>query len=398
MTAVTTHRTISFADTSVAFASKSDARLRKMYYLFGAMNNGPLVDFGTGALKLALKLHLPVKGLIKYTIFEQFCGGETIAACEPVIRALHQYGVGTILDYSVEGEKNEAGFEATAREIIATIRKAANNPAIPFSVFKITGVADTDLLGKVQSGQPLTAAEKAAFEKAKARVDAICREAFTHKVQVFIDGEETWIQGAIDGLTYDMMRKYNREEAIVWNTYQLYRHDMLDNLRKAFAEAEREGYYLGAKLVRGAYMEKERNVAGQRGLPDPIQPDKNSTDDDFNQALRFCMDHLDRIRFCAGTHNEQSCYLLSQLMEEHHVPANDRRVWFAQLYGMSDNISYNLARAGYHVAKYVPYGPVRSVMPYLFRRAEENTSIAGQSSREFRLIEKEMQRRKQAKR
>ena len=397
MTAVTTHRTISFADTSVAFASKSDARLRKMYYLFAAMNNAPLVDFGTGALKLALKLHLPVKGLIKYTIFEQFCGGETIADCEPVIRALHQYGVGTILDYSVEGEKNEAGFDATAREIIATIRKAAGNPAIPFSVFKITGVADTDLLGKVQSGQPLSAAEKAAFEKAKARVDAICREAFTHKVHVFIDGEETWIQGAIDGLAYDMMRQYNREDAIVWNTYQLYRHDMLDNLRKAVADAEREGYYLGAKLVRGAYMEKERNAAGQRGLPDPIQPDKNSTDDDFNEALRFCMDHLDRIRFCAGTHNEQSCYLLAQLMEAHHVPANDRRVWFAQLYGMSDNISYNLARAGYNVAKYVPYGPVRSVMPYLFRRAEENTSIAGQSSREFRLIEKEMQRRKQAK-
>jgi proline dehydrogenase len=348
-----------------------------MYYLFAAMNNAPLVNVGTGALKLALKLNLPVKGLIKYTIFEQFCGGETIADCEPVIRALHQYGVGTILDYSVEGEKTEAGFEITTREIIATIGKAAGNPAIPFSVFKITGVADTALLGKVQAGEPLSPAEKAAFEKVKVRVDAICREAFARKVLVFIDGEETWIQGTIDSLAYEMMRQYNREEAIVWNTYQLYRHDMLDNLRKAFAEAEREGFYLGAKLVRGAYMEKERNVAGQRGVPDPIQPDKNSTDDDFNEALRFCVEHLDRIRFCAGTHNEQSCYLLTQLMEEHHVPTNDRRVWFAQLYGMSDNISYNLAGAGYNVAKYVPYGPVKSVMPYLFRRAEENTSIAG---------------------
>jgi proline dehydrogenase len=398
MTAVTTRKKISFADTSVAFASKSNARLRKMYWLFASMNNSLLVDTGTGALKLALKLNLPVKGLIKYTIFEQFCGGETISDCEPVIRALHQYGVGTILDYSVEGEKSEAGFEATAREIVDTIRKAAGNPAIPFSVFKITGIADTDLLYKVQKGEPLSGAEKAAFEKVKARVDNICREAFSHKVNVFIDGEETWIQGTIDSLAYEMMRKYNRQEAIVWNTYQLYRHDMLGNLQKAFVEAEKEGFYLGAKLVRGAYMEKERGTAEKQGMPDPIQPDKNSTDEDFNAALRFCIAHLDRIRFCAGTHNEQSCYLLTELMEEGNAAPGDRRIWFAQLYGMSDNISYNLAQAGYNVAKYVPYGPVKAVMPYLFRRAAENTSIAGQSSREFRLIEKEMQRRKATRR
>lgn len=398
MTAVTTHKKVSFDDTSVAFASKTNNRLRKMYWLFAAMNNGLLVNAGTGAIKLALRLHLPVKGLIKYTIFEQFCGGETIADCEPVIRELDRYGVGTILDYSVEGEKSEAGFETTTREVVATIRKAAGNPAIPFSVFKVTGVADAALLEKVQQGQKLSGTEAEAFEKVKERVDTICREAAKHKVRVFIDGEETWIQDTIDGLCYQMMQKYNRQEAIVWNTWQLYRHSVLKNLQNAFAEAQREGYYLGAKLVRGAYMEKERNTAGKQGLPDPIQPDKNSTDEDFNEALRFCMSHPDRIRFCAGTHNEQSCYLLMELMEKANILPEDPRIWFAQLYGMSDNISYNLAEAGYNVAKYVPYGPVGAVMPYLFRRAEENTSIAGQSSREFRLIEKEMRRRKAAKR
>ncbi len=394
MTAVTTHKNISFDDTSVAFASRSNARLRKMYWLFAAMNNSLLVNVGTGAIKLALQLHLPVKGLIRNNFFAHFWGGQTISDCEPAIQELHNFGVGTILDYSVEGEKSEAGFEETTREVIATIRKAAGNPAVPFSVFKITGVADAALLEKVQQGQRLSKAEQAAFQQAKNRVDAICREAAEGQVRVFIDGEETWIQNTIDDLTCQMMRRYNRQEAIVWNTYQLYRQDALGNLQKAFAEAGREGYYLGAKLVRGAYMEKERNTAGKQGLPDPIQPDKNSTDEDFNDALRFCMAHLDRVRFCAGTHNEQSCYLLLELMDQKNIAPEDSRIWFAQLYGMSDNISYNLARAGYNVAKYVPYGPVAAVMPYLFRRAEENTSIAGQSSREFRLIAKEMRRRK----
>ncbi len=394
MKTIIKHKPVSFDDTSVAFAGKSDTRLRKMYWLFAAMNQGALVDVGTALIKLSLRLHLPVQGLIKYTIFEQFCGGETIAACEPVIRELHRYNVGTILDYSVEGEKNEAGFEATTREIIATIEKAAGNPAIPFSVFKVTGVAHSELLTKVQAGTKLSTQEQEAFIRATKRVDSICRKAHEHKVRVFIDGEETWMQETIDNLAYQMMQQYNRTEAIVWNTYQLYRRDSLGNLKQAYHRAEQERYYLGAKLVRGAYMEKERKTAEEKGLPDPIQPDKASTDKDFDDALRFCLNHIDRIHFCAGTHNEQSSLLLTQLMERHGLVANDPRVWFAQLYGMSDTISYNLAKAGYNVAKYVPYGPVKAVMPYLFRRAEENTSIAGQSSREFRLIEKEIQRRR----
>lgn len=394
MRTTTPYKTISFEDTAVAFAGKSNGRLRKMYWLFASMNNSSLVDAGTATIKLALRLQLPVKGIIKHTIFEQFCGGETITECERVTQDLHQFGVGTILDYSVEGEKSEAGFEATTHEIMATILKASGNPAIPFSVFKVTGIADADLLKKVQSGAKLSVQEEEAFGRVAQRVDAICRKAHERKVRIFIDGEETWIQATIDQLAYQMMRQYNRTDAIVWNTYQLYRHDSLANLKQAYQEAEREGYYLGAKLVRGAYMEKERNVAEKAGLPDPIQPDKAATDRDFDEALHFCVEHISRIHFCAGTHNQPSSLLLTQLMEKHDLAPNDSRIWFAQLFGMSDNISYNLAKAGYNVAKYVPYGPVKAVMPYLFRRAEENTSIAGQSSREFGLIQQEIQRRK----
>lgn len=394
---VTQSPPISFTDTAVAFASKSDAELRRMYALFAAMNNNTLVKTGGGLMKAALKWHLPVKFLIKKTIFEQFCGGETIQECLPVIEELGRYNIGTILDYSVEGEGNDKSFDHTRDEILATIDLAHRSTHIPFSVFKVTGVADSALLEKVQSGKTLTAAEQAGYERAKARVDAICARAHQYGVRVFVDAEESWFQTTIDELTYEMMAKYNRESAIVWNTYQLYRHDRLEAIQRAYAAAQQGNYFLGGKLVRGAYMEKEGRVATQRGYQNPINPTKDATDQLYDEALRYCVTHADRISICAGTHNEASSLLLTELMQEAGMRPGDPRIWFAQLYGMSDNLTYNLANAGYNTAKYVPYGPVESVMPYLLRRADENTAIAGQSSREFLLIQKEIARRKARK-
>ncbi len=385
----------SFEDTAVAFAQKSDAELRRMYWLFATMNNPRLVRWGTRVLTGALKLRLPVAPLVRPTVFQHFCGGETIADCEPTIRTLAKAGIGTILDYSVEGEKTEAGFEATAREILATIERAAGSPEVPFSVFKLTGLAPFDLLAKRQRGEALTPAEAKAWAGVEARVDRICAAAHAQNVCVFVDGEESWIQQTIDQLAYRMMARYNRERTIVYNTYQMYRWESLDLIRRAHAQAQAEGYYLGVKLVRGAYMEKERTRAQQLGYRDPIQPSKEASDRDFNDALVYCLANRDGVALCAGTHNEYSCHFLIELMHQYGLAPDDARVWFAQLYGMSDNISHNLAHAGYRVAKYVPYGPVHAVMPYLVRRAEENTSIAGQSSREFALIRREVQRRRQ---
>ncbi|WP_133273750.1 proline dehydrogenase family protein [Hymenobacter radiodurans] len=388
---------LSFNDTAVAFASKSDAELRQMYALFAAMNNNTLVKAGGGMMKAALKWGLPVKFLIKKTIFEQFCGGETIQECLPVIEELGRYNIGTILDYSVEGEGSDKSYDHTRDEILATIDLAHRSTHIPFSVFKVTGLADSVILEKVQAKQTLTQAEQASFERSKARVDAICARAHQYGVRVFVDAEESWFQETVDNMAYEMMAKYNRESAIVWNTYQLYRHDRLEAIEQAYETAKREGYYLGGKLVRGAYMEKESRTAAQRGYQNPINPTKEATDQLYNEALRYCVTHVDRISICAGTHNEASSLLLTELMQEHNLRPQDTRIWFAQLYGMSDNLSYNLANAGYNTAKYVPYGPVEAVMPYLLRRADENTAIAGQSSREFSLIQREMTRRKSKK-
>ncbi|WP_192821574.1 proline dehydrogenase family protein [Rufibacter sp. LB8] len=386
--------TVSFEDTAIAFADKSDAELYKTYLLFAAMNNNSLVKMGGGMMKKALSWNLPVKFLIKKSIFEQFCGGETIQECTPTIHKLAASGIGTILDYSVEGESNEASFDHTMHEIIATIDMAANSGHIPFSVFKVTGLADSDVLAKAQLDQEMDAQDKAAYSRARARVKAICQRAYDKGVRVFIDAEESWLQETIDQLCYDMMELYNQERPIVYNTYQLYRHDRLDVIKRDFERAQKHGYFLGGKLVRGAYMEKEARVAQQKGYPNPINPSKQATDDLYNQALKFCVAHVDRIAICAGTHNEQSCYLLMDLMAQRGLAPSDERIYFAQLLGMSDNLSYNLAHAGYKVAKYVPYGPVEAVMPYLLRRADENTAIAGQTSREFGLVKKELDRRK----
>ncbi len=385
---------VHFDDTAVAFSYKTDSRLKKANFIFTVVNHPAVSNLATAAVKLGLALHLPIKGLIRSTVFDHFCGGETIEKSEETIQQLAKYNVGTILDYSVEGAETEEGFEKTTEELLHTFDKAKNNPAIPFCVFKTTGLAEFALLEKVQSKAPLSAAEQAAFERVRNRVDRICKKAFDFQVPVLIDAEDSWIQNPIDALAYEMMAKYNSSKAIVFNTFQMYRTDMLQNLKDAFHSAAMHNYYLGVKMVRGAYMEKERERAEKMGYPDPIHINKEATDNSFNKGLAFCIDNKQRVTLMCGSHNEYSNQYLSVLMQKHGMKPNDNRVWFAQLLGMSDNISFNLAKAGYNVAKYVPYGPVEAVMPYLLRRAAENTSVSGQSSRELILIRKELQRRK----
>ncbi len=394
---------LSFDDTGIAFSSKTNAQLYQTYILFASMNENWLVSMGTGMIQSAFKVGLPIKNIVKYTLFKQFCGGETIEECEATIKELSKFNIGTILDYSVEGMKNEKWFDATTQETIETIEKAGKNPkAIPFSVFKVTGLASTPLLEKITSelrGEKveISTEEREAYQRVHNRVDKICKAANTHKVRIFFDGEETWIQDAIDSLCYEMMEKYNKEHYIIYNTYQMYTHDRLEKLKNAVQKAKDKKYFLGAKVVRGAYMEKERRRAALMNYLDPIQPNKVASDRDFDAALVFCVENRQTVALCAGTHNEKSSYFLAELMQKHNIANNDTNFFFAQLFGMSDNISYNLAKSGYNVAKYVPYGPVKAVMPYLFRRASENTSIAGQTSREFMLVKKEMHRRKKGK-
>lgn len=391
------NRSLNFDDTSIAFAHQSNSKLRKTYLIFALMNQNWVVKIGTFFIKLAIKLGLPIKLLIKNTIFAQFCGGESISTCQKTIDSLAKSKVGTILDYSVEGEDNEKAFDATTDEILKTIDKAATQTTdIPFSVFKVSGIGSVELLEKVQEHpEDLTDEEKSAFEGIQNRVDKLCAHAAASNVRIFLDAEESWIQDIIDNLSYEMMKKYNgSDKTIVYNTFQLYRWESLQHLTDACEIARKDNYKVGAKLVRGAYIEKERRRAAELEYKDPIHITKHETDIDFNKAIHFSIDNLDVLSICLGTHNEESCLICAELMKDKGIKANDERIWFAQLLGMSDNISYNLANAGYNVAKYVPYGPVESVMPYLFRRAEENTSIAGQSSREFLLIKKEKQRRK----
>ncbi|MCC5945252.1 MAG: proline dehydrogenase family protein [Bernardetiaceae bacterium] len=385
---------LTFENTAVAFASRSDYQLRKMKWLFTMMSKPWLVRLGSKMLRLAFRLRLPIEGIVRHTVFEQFCGGETIEECERTVQELASAGIGTILDYSVEGEKTETGFVKTQQEILRTVERAAQAEEIPFSVFKVTGVASFPLLSKVQAGISLTAQEQAAWERAQARVDEICRKAYELGVRIFIDAEETWIQHTIDKLTLEMMRRYNKEQVIVYNTYQFYTKAALPNLIRDLAVAEAEGFVLGAKFVRGAYMEKERARAEEKGYPDPIQDTKANSDKDFDEALSIAVKNYKKLAICAGTHNEASSLLLANLMAKHQIEPNHPHFYFAQLYGMSDNISYNLANRGYNVAKYVPYGAIKSVLPYLIRRAEENTAVAGQTGREHTLILRELQRRK----
>jgi proline dehydrogenase len=345
-------------------------------------------------VKLALKVKLPIKGIIKKTVFEHFCGGETIDQCDATIAKLAEYNIKTILDFAAEGDSGISHFDDAVEEILKTVEKARGNPNIPFSVFKPTGIASKKLLEKIQLGESLTRTETEEFEATKNRFDKIAKACFDSDVQLYIDSEDSYYQDPIDDMTYELMARYNTKKAVVFNTYQMYRVGMLENLAKANEKGKKMDYYVGAKLVRGAYMEKERERAEEKGYPDPIMPDKKSTDQQYDEAQRYCVENIDNMELCSGSHNENSNYLLTELMDANKIARNDQRIYFAQLYGMSDHISFNLANAGYNVVKYVPYGRVETAMPYLFRRAEENTSIAGQSSRELELIKKELKRRK----
>lgn len=387
---------LSFEDTKIAFSSKSDFKLSKSYWIFAAMNQIWIVKLGTFFIKLFLFLHFPIKKLIKSTLFEQFCGGESIEECQKIITQLHNGKIGTILDYSVEGEESEKSFQKTKNEIQDTIRKAHIDSAIPFAVFKMTGIFQIELLEEFQTEAGLSEENEADYQHSKDLLIDICQLAADLHVKLFIDAEESWIQTTIDILAYEMMEKFNKFEAIIFNTYQMYRVDMLANLTEAITTAETKGYYLGVKLVRGAYLEKERQRAHEDEYSEPLHKEKSATDHDFNQGMFVCLQHIDKVNFCIGTHNEASCLQLTEAMHAAQISNDHKHIYFAQLLGMSDNVSYNLAAAGYNVAKYVPYGPIESVMPYLFRRADENSSIAGQTSREFALLQKEVRRRKTA--
>ena len=387
------NKKLNFDNTEIAFRNKSNAELNQAYWLFKIISSNFLTQVGPPITNFLLSKGFPIQGLIKQTIFKQFCGGETIQECENTIAQLAAAKVGTILDYSVEGEEEEEVFDFTCEEIIRTIERAEHDKRIPLTVFKVTGIGRFALLEKLDAKKNLTVTEIEEFDRVKTRCEKICQTAFDKQVPVMIDAEETWIQKTIDELALAMMTKFNKQKLIVYNTYQMYRHDKLADLKADYLIARETGFILGVKMVRGAYMEKERKRALEMGYPSPIQPDKAATDRDYDDSLRFCMQHLDQIGFVCGTHNEQSCKLLAELINEFNVPHDHPHAYFAQLLGMSDNLSFNLSDSGYNVTKYVPYGPVKAVMPYLFRRAQENTSVAGQTGRELGLITKEKARR-----
>ena len=385
-----------FNNTEVAFSGKSSNDLKKSYWLFKIIGWNWLIKISPALLKFFTAIRFPVTSIIKSTIYKQFCGGETINECDKTINDLGKFNVKTILDYSAEGKESEIDFDANVTETISTIKKAKTTKLIPFSVFKTTGFARFALLEKINAKEKLNQAEIEEFDRVKGRIDKMCGNAYEAGIPIFIDAEETWIQNPIDDLVLDMMRKYNKEKAVVFNTIQLYRWDRLAYFKNLKAIADQENFFIGMKLVRGAYIEKERERASSMGYQDPMQPDKASTDRDFNASLKYCVENINKISFCCGTHNEASTQFLIDLMEEHQIALDDQRVYFAQLLGMSDHISMNLAKSGYNVTKYVPYGPVKDVIPYLIRRAEENTSLAGQTGRELALIVNEKERRKKS--
>jgi proline dehydrogenase len=385
---------VSFNDTQIAFSSLSNTDLNRSYWLFKLVSNPSFVSIGKQMTDIALKMHLPIKWIIKPTIFKQFCGGETVEESREKVRKLGEFHVKSILDYSIEGKESEADFDKCTEEIMDVIAEAKQNKNIGFSVFKPTGVARFALLEKISSGTTLSSTEQEEYSRVKNRFDKICKLSHQFGIAVFIDAEESWIQAAVDNLVDAMMGLYNQEKAIVYNTFQLYRKDRLDFLKKTVLKARQEKYVVGAKLVRGAYMEKERKRATIMGYSSPINDTKHDTDDLYNNALRYSLENLDSISFCCASHNEQSARLVLEWMNEKKLPANHPHVYFSQLLGMSDHITYNLAHAGYNVSKYVPYGPVRDVVPYLIRRAQENTSVKGQTGRELALIIKEKQRRR----
>ncbi|WP_116039932.1 proline dehydrogenase family protein [Seonamhaeicola aphaedonensis] len=383
-----------FENTEIAFSLKNDSELERAYFLFKMISVQPLVRIGTAATNFALKANLPIEGLIRATVFDHFCGGINEDDCLPVIEKMFSKGVSSVLDYSVEGKENENEFDNTVEKVLKIIDFAKNIDAIPIAVFKPTGLGKLSLYTKVGMNKSLDDTEQEAWNKVVYRYNIICNKAKENDVAVLIDAEESWMQDAADTLATEMMKTYNTEKPIVFNTLQMYRHDRLKFLKAEHKKAIKGGYYLGYKLVRGAYLEKENDRAKEQSYKSPICENKAATDANFNNGLKYIVDNLDNIFVFAGTHNEESSYLLMHLMKEKGLKNNDSRVWFGQLYGMSDHISFNLANLGYNVAKYIPFGPVKDVMPYLIRRAEENTSVAGQTGRELNLLNNEKKRRR----
>jgi proline dehydrogenase len=383
-----------FENTAIAFELKTDSQLERAYFLFKMIANEPLVRIGTAVTNFAIKAHLPVEGLIRATVFDHFCGGVSEKDCLPVIDKMYEKGVYSILDYSAEGKEADNQFDFALEKTLEILDFVKEKDAIPFAVFKPSGFGRFKLYEKVSAGVKLTESESAEWDRLINRYEKVCKKAHDLEVALLIDAEESWMQDAADNLVLDMMRKYNKEKTIVFNTFQMYRWDRMDYLKKIHKIACDENFKIGAKVVRGAYMEKENERAQEKGHTSPICKNKRETDENFNAAIAYIMEHLEDITIFAGTHNEESSFKLIAHMNEKSIDPSDGRVWFGQLFGMSDHITFNLAAQGYNAVKYVPYGPVRDVMPYLIRRAEENTSVAGQTSRELALLQKERKRRK----
>jgi proline dehydrogenase len=380
-------------DTAVAYADKTDAELKEKIRLFRMLNSPVLNSIGSGMARFALSLGLPVHGMIKGTIYKQFCGGETIAESETVINRLGRANIGTVLDYAIEGRSSEEDFDATKDEIIRTVERAKGDPKMSFSAFKMTGIAPLGTLERLSGRKKLDAKSQAKAERIHKRVAEICEAAYEARQAIFIDAEDSWYQDAIDRMATEMMARFNQEEPIVYNTLQMYRTDRLQHLKDARRQASNEGYVYAVKLVRGAYMEKERDRAKEMGYPSPVHNSKEDTDADYNAALGYCLKHVQDMSFVAATHNEESTQLLAREMHDLGIASDHPHIHFSQLYGMGDNISYVLASNGYNVSKYVPYGPVHDTVPYLTRRAEENSSAAGHMSRELEMLTREAHRR-----
>ena len=382
-----------FNNTEIAFIYRSDKDLKLGSFLFRSMNSPLITRIGIAATRFSIKARLPIRSLIKKTIFKQFCGGENMQEAAKTADVISKYKVNVILDYGVEGKEDEVEFDKATNEFIKAITFAATKKNIPFVSLKVTGFARFSLLEKINDHEKLSEKEAAEWQRVHARVERVCRSAYENNVMILIDAEETWIVEPVNDLTEKMMELFNKKKALIFNTYQLYGRGTLDFLKESCQKAASLGYILGAKLVRGAYMEKERARSAAKGYPDPIQPDKESTDRDYDSAVTFCMQNLGKLSLFIGTHNEKSCMEAVSYMQKYNVDPGNPNVYFSQLYGMGDNISFNLAHEGYNVSKYLPYGPVQDVLPYLMRRAEENTSVAGQTSRELELINKEIKRR-----
>jgi len=388
---------VDFTDTQVAFSHKTDEELKKTAWLFGLMNRPWLVGMGARIGLAAIRLRLPfVETAVKYTIFDQFCGGTTLLDSQEAIFAMEERGVKSILDYGVEAKESEEDFNTTMNELIRSIEFAATHDSAPIVSSKITGLARFGLLEEISRSGELPDEDHEEFRNVVKRLEAICHNAERNGVGVFFDAEESWIQYALDQLVEMMMRRFNKERVVVYNTFQMYRKDRLRYLTESFNRAQEEGYMLGAKIVRGAYMEKERERAKDKGYDSPIHPTKAATDDAFNTAVRFCVENYQEMASCNASHNTESCLLQAQLIAEKNIPRNHPHLNFCQLLGMSDHLTFNLAKAGYNVAKYVVYGAIRDVLPYLIRRAQENTSVTGDMSREYALVLAEMKRRELA--